>query len=491
MNRVSSNTARSAHLKFRPTGFESRNEQGLLFPNDDVEPARNNRPVVLLHGTLVEKEGIEAFREFALRSGHPVSHQTYSSITKGARIEESSDLASREINFSRAEVAAQNVAALSSLDRPALQQAFQLAPDLYGSHDSSVDIILDKLPHLLQSVQDLLNGPQEEIGSLLSGRLMRLETDFTKQLESAGVERRKARGAAREVLDTIAPKAVVIGHSAGGFVAHNLVVNPETRPDDDPFTYDGGNGIAEALILSSPIEKGLSKPAPPGVSELPFYNFEKSVLRPVEKLPGSQLMLMNPLMNALYQANKSWLKSLSAANFMLSASLTSPLTYLARPGNQQVEEGSEFFQTYMKDKPIPDGVSVITFTSPLDRLSLEDRSALDTEERNGHAFSVKLDVSPEDLQRERPTWSHVLMAERPDLFKDQFAQALSTDPERLSRLLSPANDEGVRHEALSLLQQAGTLEDFPEMRKPLEQVAAEELPFEDSASYLAHQLLQS
>ena len=466
-------------------------KEGLEFPKDDVELARNNRPVVLLHGTLVEKDGIEAYRDFALASGHPVSHKTYQSITKGGRIEKSTELASQEVNLSRAEVARKNLENLKDLDRAGLQTAFQLNSELYGQSDPSVALTLDRLPAVLSSVDELLSQDEGAISDKLSGQLLRLEADFAKQLAEAGVEGKKASGIADEVLDTVAPKAILIGHSAGGFVAQNMVVNPELTPDDDEFTYDGGTGIAEALIISSPIEKGLNKPSPPGIAELPFYRYDKNVLQPLEKLPPASIALMNPFISAAYHTNKSLLKSLSAASFMLTASLTGPLTYTLRPGNEQVEEGSEFFKNRVQDKPIPEGVSVITFTSPLDRLVLEDRAALETDESNGHSFSVDLGVTDEDLIRERPTWTHVLMAERPNEFEQQFNDAVNTDEGRLVRLLDSANDEGVRHRALSMLQEETKILNSPNVQGALEKVAAERLPFEDSASFLAYQLLGS
>lgn len=470
-------------------------DEGLEFPADSVESARNNRPVVLLHGTLVEKDGIAAYRDFALRSGHPVSHETYQSITKGHRIEESTEIASKEVNLSRAEVAQRNVETLKGLNPTELAKRFRLNPSLYGKEDPSVSKTVEHLPELIGQVESLLGQSQTKVGTSLSGDLSRLESSFASDLKKAGVSESKASGIAREVLDTIAPKAILIGHSAGGFVAHNMVVNPETTPDDNPFTYDGGMGIGEAIIISSPVEKGLSKPAPSGIAGLPFYNFEKNVLRPIEKLPASRLAMLNPIVSTLYAANKSFLKTMSAASFMVTASLMAPATYLARPGNEQVEEGSEFFETYIKDKPIPDGVSLMTITSPLDQLSTEDRSALVTEQRNGHSLSMDLEVSQEDLQRERPTWTHVIMTEKPDSFKQQFAEAVSTDGQRLSRILDQTNDEGVRHEALSLLHKArqknpSLLTDDTQVKKSLQKVAAEQLPFEDSASYLAFQLLQ-
>lgn len=469
-------------------------ESPLEYPTDSVAPARNNRPVVLLHGTIVEKEGISAYHDFALRTGHPVNYRTYPTITKGGRIEKSTDIASRQVNLSRAEVAAANLDGLKDLDRDGLRSALQMDSHLYGRADSSVEKTLDLMPGLLKDLQTLLAQPKQELETHLSGQLKRTEAKFAKSLENSGVKAEKAKQMAGEVLDSIAPKAILIGHSAGGYVAHNMAVNPEVTPDDDKYTYDGGNGVGEVLVLSAPIEGGLAKPAPPGVAGLPFYNFDKSVLRPIEQLPTSQLALLNPIVAGIYFSSKALLKSLSATNFMVTAQLTAPATYMLRPGNQQVEEGSEFFNTYIKDKPIPEGVSVITFTSPLDQLSQEDRSALITDEPNGNTLSVDLGVSKEDVERERPTWTHVIMTEKPDYFKEQFAENLAADNQQLNRVLDRRNDEGVRYEALTMVQAAvaknpGLLDSKPGLRKALTEVAKEKLPFTDSASYLAYKIL--
>ena len=94
-------TQNKTQRSYSATTQESTQESVLEYPRDNVEVSRNSRPVVLLHGTLVEKDGIAAFRDYALRKGHPVNHRTYESITKGARIEESTELASQQVNLSR------------------------------------------------------------------------------------------------------------------------------------------------------------------------------------------------------------------------------------------------------------------------------------------------------------------------------------------------------------------------------------------------------
>ena len=465
---------------------------GLEYPPDGVEPARDQRPVVLLHGTLVNKDGIASYRDFALRSGHPVSHRTYGSIKNGDRIEDSTELASKEVNRSRAEIATKNVQRFAEMTDDQLQEAFQLDGGLYGSYDSDVEVIKGRLADFNQRVAQTLDQKPEKIESGLSGQLKKLESGFVDTLSQDGLSEQKASGVAREIMETIAPKAVVIGHSAGGYIAHTLALNPELTPDQDKFTYDGGNGVGEVLVLSAPIGGGLPKPAPPGIAELPFYNYENTFLRPVENLPVSKLMLKNPLVESTYNTTKGLLRAAARLQFMMITQMTSPIVYAARPGNRQVEEGSEFFETYIKDKPIPEGVSIIGFTSPHDRLSQEERSRLVTEQPNGHTLSVDLGVTEEDLKRERPTWAHVIMAEKPDSFKAQFQVYLQNDAEAVGRILHRDNDDGVRYEALQMVEQSiGQAPETltPRLRRSLEKVAAEAMPFRDAPSAVASSIL--
>ena len=181
---------------------------------------------------------------------------------------------------------------------------------------------------------------------------------------------------------------------------------------------------------------------------------------------------------------------------MVAATLSTPLIHQLRPGNAQVEEGSSFFKKYVEGRDIPDGTSIIGVTSPLDNLSQEERSRLDTDQTNGHTLSIDLQVSEEQLLRERPTWAHIIMTEKPDSFKYQFANHLEDNPEALVKLLDTRNDDGVRHEALSLvrdqLQNAPELlEQNTRLKEALEKVASEKVPFSDSPSYLAYQILSS
>jgi pimeloyl-ACP methyl ester carboxylesterase len=491
MQSVSSSLSHDRPLKRTGQAARPKKEEpnGLEFPKDDVQLARNQRPVILLHGTLVEKESIAAYRAFSLEQGHPVDHRTYPSISKGQPIEKSAELASKGINRARQQLAERNVNHLQGSEGQKLNSFFQLDGDLYGAHDTDADKARPLLRPLVTEVAELLG--QARLEETFSGKLKLVEDNLEQKLKDAGVSAQKAAKMAAELLDSIAPKAMVVGHSAGGYVGYALTVNPEEKPDKDPFTFDGGNGVAEMMVLSAPIGAGLPRPAPPGILDLGFYNVDAKVLRPMESLPSSQLALLNPFFNASYQAMKNMTKQAFRVANSVTLGMSSPLVHAIRPGNAQVEEGSSFFDTYIKGKQVPEGVSVLAVTSPLDQLCQEERSTVDASQPNAHNFSADLEVSDQDIQRERPTWAHVIMTEKPDAFKRQYAEAL-LDPKALAKVLHPSNDDGVRYEALRMLSRQ--IEESPSllngpMKKALQAVANERAPFKDSPSYLAYQLL--
>ncbi|MCA9795922.1 MAG: hypothetical protein KC910_29140, partial [Candidatus Eremiobacteraeota bacterium] len=456
-------------------------------------------PVLLLHGTLVGEEGIEAYEDYALERGFAVDNHTHEGVRDGHPIEESAEQVSREVNFARLEIARKNLSQLMGCDRDGLKDFFKLDGNLYQSHDDSAEVVLDLLPTVLRRFEMLLSQPEDKLATTFSGKLERLEAELSGQFENygAGNHDRCARMAA-EVVDSIAPKAVLVGHSAGGFVGYTLALNPEKKPDDDPFTYDGGNGVGEVVVLSSPIGKGMSVPAPPGVAEMPFYLVDSAILKPVEELPVSQLMRLNPLVDLAYSGSKELARLSFNLATLASVGLTSPLTYAVRPGYEQVMANSDFFKNYVEGKPIPDGVTVLAVTSPLDRMSLEDRSQVDETQANAHNLSVDMHLDPEQVERERPTWTHVKMTEMPEAFRQQFAERLLEQPDETARLLDASNNDGVRYDTLVLLEkQLAEIPDWSEqdrfsgLKEAMQKVADERLPFQDSPSFVAYRVLRS
>lgn len=438
-------------------------------PPAHLPEARNRRPVVIVHGTLVEKESIEPYKDFALENGHPVDHRTYPNVKDGGYIQESARMVAENVNASRAELAAENLSDLESAGRDGWKQFFHIDGNLYGKPDPVADKVLDEVPWLLKQVKRAIKNPDQ-----LSSRLEKVEHQLAERIASPQAEK-----IAAELVDSVAPKAMLIGHSAGGFVAYTLAVNPEE--------YDGGKGVAEVVLLSSPVRKGMPEPLPPAMADMAFYVADKQILRPLEETPAMQLAQLNPFFALSYGMAKTATKTAWAVASQMNTGLQLPAIYAMKPGYEQVTGGSEFFEKYVKDKPIPQGVSVISVTSDVDRMVEPQRAELDESQPNAHNLKVDQQISPEELERERPTWAHVKMSERPDLFLEQFQENLRENPEQAVRHLHPDNGDGIRYEVLKVLAQEKSLPE--DVLEAVRQVAAERLPFADSPSALAQKIL--
>lgn len=445
---------------------------------------RNHRPMVILHGSMVNKDSIEDFRNFARNRGYHVDHRTYPGIRDGAPIEESSRLVSRNINRARLEIARKHLDQLQGADTNQLAEFFQLD----GDHTA----IRQALPQFVEDVRSVCGLPQDQLEQSLSGRIKQIQDELQTRLAEAGVG--TSQKVAAELVDSLVPKAVLVGHSAGGVVAYNVAVNPQAPGEKaDPFHYDGGNGVGSVMLLAAPVKSGMPEPLPPGLADLPFYNFNKDVLTPMESNPVWQLARLNPLVDVAYQANKSLAQTGWHVAMMTSAALTNPLTYVTKPGFGQVMASSSFLRDHIQNKTIPNDVTVLGLTTPSDAMALTERSRLDETQPNAHNFELEIETEPGQLKRERPTWSHVRMAELPWEFEAQMAQQIAHDPKELARLLDPANDDGARCMALQWLErqmaeEPGILQ-TPGIRKALLAVAREEMPFRDSPSAQARRLL--
>lgn len=436
----------------------------LQYPPGQVASARHQRPVVIVHGTLVDKQSIAAYRDYALETGHPVDWRTYKSVQDGDHIDESARQVSHNVNAARREIGQAN---LKSLHEGAdLAEFFQVDDSPRGRKVS------EQLPWLLQQAELALNGEVEHLSSRLAG----LEEKLARRL--GGQE--WCRRAADHLVDALAPKATLVGHSAGGFVAYTVAVNPDS--------YDGGQGVGDVVVLSSPIGKGMSFPAPPGLAEMPFYQLDRNLLRPLEQTPAMQLARLNPFFDFSYAVGKSMAKTGYAVATQVATAATCPLIYALKPGYEEVAPFASFFREKVQGKPVPEGVTVVAVTSEHDKMSLPDRSRVDDRQANAHNFAADLQLSEEELARERPTWGHVQMSTRPALFKQQFVEQVRTDPAQACRYLDPANDDGCRYEVLQALR--GQKLD-PAVRRAVEKVAGENQPFADSPSALARELLKN
>lgn len=445
--------------------------QRLEYPQSDVAPARHERPVVIVHGTLVDKQSIEAYRDYALEQGHPVDWQNYQGITDGAPLQDSAQEVSHNINQARQELARTHLAELQGADPAQLAKFFQCDDSARGRK------VKENLEWLVQKAGAQVTSPDTDT---LSSRLKKLEGQLEQRL---GGEEWTAKAAAH-VIDCLAPKATLVGHSAGGYVAYALALNPK---------FDGGLGVGEVVVLSSPIGKGMNFPAPPGLAELPFYQMvESPILQPLEASPLMKLAELNPFFKVGYALSKTASQTAWAVATQLNTALLSPVIFAQKPGYEQVTGFSSFFKENLKDKQVPDGVTVVSVTSKDDRMSLPSHSRIDDSRPNAHNFDVDQHISDQELKKERPTWGHVQMSMRPELFERQFDRSLLQNPSEAARFLDPSNDDGARFDVLQTLQKQGPqwLAERPELKQAVAQVAAENQPFKDSPSQLAQLLLR-
>jgi hypothetical protein len=124
---------------------------------------------------------------------------------------------------------------------------------------------------------------------------------------------------------------------------------------------------------------------------------------------------------------------------------------------------------------------------------------VDEKQPNAHNLDAEVTITPEDLKptiNTRASLAHVKMASYPFEHGEEFKKEILENPPHIERILDPKNYDGIRFRCLSVMQD--NLKANPELlnspeykgvKEKLHDVAAEKLPFKDSPSYLAHQIL--
>ncbi|MCE1248974.1 MAG: GPI inositol-deacylase [Firmicutes bacterium] len=474
--------------------------------------ARNETPVVIVHGTMATQKSIEKYGDGALQTGHPADLTTYMTIKEGEHLQKSGQIVSRNVNEDRMQVTQKHLNDLLPIknDAQALQSYFGIDENLYNGQGQNVDSLMKLIPGVIGDVANLMVKNREELLGSFSTHTKMIEDKLAKDLKKSGFADSESdpkkkdlvcSKTAAEVMDTVSPKAVLLGHSMGGFVSYTIAMNPKTSlSDKNEFAYDAGNGVSTVITLSSPVAKGVTAPLPRGLANLSYDILDKTMLAPMEGMPGMQFAMLNPFFKSYYDFSKSMTRETLKLTSNNMTTMTNPMTYMQKPGVQQISEGSDFIKKYVQGKSIPEGMTVIAVSNREDGISEQENSVVDEKYPNAHNLDAEVTITAEDLKptiNTRPSLAHVKMASYPFEHGEEFKKEILEDPSHIKRLLEPANYDGIRFRCLSVLQENlnanPQLLETPEykgVKEKLQDVAAEKLPFKDSPSYLAHQILE-
>jgi len=220
----------------------------------------------------------------------------------------------------------------------------------------------------------------------------------------------------------------------------------------------------------------------------------------METFPGMQFSMINPFFSAWYSYNKELMKQMYGHSANMAAIMTNPIIYAMQPGYEQISEGSDFIKDYVQNKKVPDGITALAVYNQEDGVSEAKNSVLDESQTNAHNLEVTVPISAEELanpKSTRPTLAHFKMSLYPYEHGQEFKEEVLSDPKYIVRILDSSNYDGVRWQCMNnlteMMEKDPALFQKPEFKpvlKKVKDVAAEKLPFTDSPSYIAHQLLE-
>lgn len=204
-------------------GAASISLMGLVEPKPDVRPARNDTPVVGVHGTMADAKSINPYLQPVLDAGHPVDLDTYTTIKQADPLQESGQLISRDINADRIKIARKHIDQLNLIrgDLGAIKQFLSMEPGLYGTPDPAYDRVAALLPGTVDRLRDILSGNSQTLQQTFSSQTKKLEDDLAQQVTGTGfgahIADEKVRGEvcrkiAAEIMDSIAPREIGRAH---------------------------------------------------------------------------------------------------------------------------------------------------------------------------------------------------------------------------------------------------------------------------------------
>lgn len=465
--------------------------------------ANFKNPYIFVHGTTLSKESIEPCYKAMKKSGFKAYLECYPSITKGERIEKSGLEVSKTVNNKRIAQTRINLKTLNKIkDDP------KKLKDFFGitSSYSESNKIIDLLPEVIEKLDSLIT--QQDLNLNFSTHTKLIEEQLANKIQQINYGNRnpenkdlRSKKIAERIINVIAPKAVLVGHSMGGFVSYAIALNPkENLNDDNPFRYDAGNGIATVITLCSPIKSGVPYPLPPTFSNLTWDLIEEDYFSEMDSYMDKY---SDPITSFWYNMWKGINKSILKSTSDTAAQGMNEFIYKNKPGFRQITEGSDFMKNYIENKTVPEGITAISYYSPEDGIAVEECCKLNEDNKNNHNISINIEISKEELkkakkddhQMTRSHLAHRLVALNPKQCNKAFEQKLLDQPEWAINLLSPENSDSIRYKTLQFLQKhinndPKILTDNIELQAKLKEVAHERMPFKASPSTLAWEILK-
>lgn len=460
-------------------------------------------PIIFVHGTTLSKESIEPYYKAMKKSGFKAHLECYPTITRGDRIEKSGLEVSKTVNNKRIAQTSSNLKALNKIkDDPAKLKTFFGITSSY----SQINKIVDLLPEVIEKIDSLMSQPDLNLNFSTNTKL--IEDQLTEKIRQTNFGNQNpdnkdllCKKISERIMNVIAPKAMLVGHSMGGFVSYAIALNPkEGLNDDNPYRYDAGNGIATVMTLCAPIKSGVPTPLPPTFSNLAWDLIEEDYFSKMNEYVDKY---SDPVTSFWYNMWKGFSKlTLKSTSDTMAQGLNEQI-YKFKPGFKQITEGSDFIKNYIKDKNVPSGVTAISYYNPEDGIAVEKCCKLNEENKNNHNISINIEISAKDLleakkedkQMTRSHLAHRLVALSPKACNKAFEQKLLDKPEWAMDLLSPQNADSIRYKTLQFLEKhieksPKLLKDNVNLQAKLKEVADERMPFEASPSTLARKILK-
>lgn len=507
----------------------SLSEQKQLTPHDN--------PYVLVHGTIVKEDSLFKMRDLLGPNVHKLDLRYYPEVTNGKPIEDSASVVSRNVNKVRIDTTKGKLKDLKKIkDNPEqLRAHFGINQELcQGKCDT--EQIVRLLPDVIKDIEKIVRRGENDLQDSFSTRVKAVELKLADQLQQTDLgnwdkanKESICKKAAEIIIDGIAPKAVVIGHSLGGLVAHLMAVNPKEVAfdkknnliDQSRYTFDAANGIAVFTSLGAPVENGTDLDSA-GMREARFDWCDETILRPIEKAWMGLLSFNIPWLMGK-QAFKDGCVDFSDKTDIEPLKKDEYLKQ--KPALVQMLRDSDFLKDHVIGKHAPEGVSNLSYYHPDDKYMDVDNVKLNETHLNNHNVRVNFDVTDEvvnhyrndlsvskamsylmeamtgkfDMEEEekmiKSLYAHDVVAFQPQELIKSFREGIVQQPQAAIRMLDLSNSDTLRYQCLDVIyDQVQANPDFlankPELLERVKQVSAEGMPFESSPSSRAGEILE-